>query len=132
MKKVIKFLCNFALCFVAIDAWGVTIQDGVLSVQAGETYDIDSESFLSIFNFGTVTGNMTVSGGAQVIIQNYGTMSLLCNNSSSCVGVNQVITGNGDINLHALQVHTFFHHLIPNAVDGLGASLDFIFQTSLV
>ncbi|MBQ6027611.1 MAG: hypothetical protein IJL21_03620 [Alphaproteobacteria bacterium] len=101
MKNVIKFLCNFALCFVVLDAWGVTIQDGVLSVQAGETYDIDSESFLSIFNFGTVTGNMTVSGGAQVIIQNYGTMSLLCNNSSSCVGVNQIITGNGDMNLIA-------------------------------
>ena len=103
MKNVIKFLCNFALCFVAIDAWAIEI---------GSTYDesnpygditfgpLDSDT--TIINHGVIGGTITINGGILVTIQNYGKIM----NPISCVdcvpsNINQIITGNGDMNLIA-------------------------------
>ena len=103
MKNVIKFLCDFALCFVAIDVWAIEI---------GSTYDesnpygdisfgpLDSDT--TIINHGVIGGTITITGGILVTIQNYGEIinPILC---IDCVpaNINQIITGNGDMNLIA-------------------------------
>jgi hypothetical protein len=96
MKKVIKFLCNFALCFVVIDAFAARVV-GYDEVIDGMSIDgTTSLDYLSIINYGTING-MSVAGGIGVTIQNYGVINGAVN-CSTCALVNQVITGNGDIN----------------------------------
>ena len=96
MKNVIKFLCNFALCFVAIDAFAREIAPdevvGDIDINSGT-----EESELTIINYGIIDGDISIASGIGVTIQNYGVINGAVN-CSTCALVNQVITGNGDIN----------------------------------
>ena len=97
MKNVIKFLCNFALCFVAIDAFAREIApDEVVG-----DIDIGSDtSDLTIINHGTINGTISIANGVSVTIQNYGVINGAVN-CTTCALVDQIITGNGDMNLIA-------------------------------
>lgn len=101
MKNILKILCFFVFEFIVMGVHAHTIEDGVLYIFAGETYDaditFDSETpYLSIVNMGVITGNITVDAGVVVPIQNYGEITgdinLLCNDDS-CAQVYQIITG---------------------------------------
>lgn len=102
MRDVIKFLCCFVLCFVAIDA---------SALEVSSTYDENNpyldditfsplDSDTTIINHGVIGGTITINGGILVTIQNYGEIM----NPISCVdcvpsNIYQIITGNGDMNL---------------------------------
>ena len=101
MRDVIKFLCCFALCFVAVDASALEISS---------TYDENNpygditfgplDSDTTIINHGVIGGTITINGGILVTIQNYGEIM----NPISCVdcvpsNIYQIVTGNGDMNL---------------------------------
>ena len=67
MKNVIKFLCNFVLCFVAMNAFAREIApDEVVG-----DIDIGSDtSDLTIINHGTINGTISIANGVSVTIQN--------------------------------------------------------------
>ena len=98
MKNVIKFLCNFALCFVAIDAFALTVDVGQTYEANMTITDSTSEDDLVIINYGTIDGDINVANGVGVTIQNYGVINGAVN-CTTCALVNQIITGDGDMNL---------------------------------
>ena len=101
MRDVIKFLCYFALCFVAVDACVAKVvgYDEVIDdMSIDETTEPED---LSILNYGTING-ISVAGGIGITIQNYGEVNgdvvLLCNDFGICAHVTQIITGIVDTN----------------------------------
>lgn len=101
MRDVIKFLCYFALCFVAVDAWALEISSTYGENNPYGDISLDSSSSdTTIVNHGVIGGTITVTGGILVTIQNYGEII----NPISCVNcvssnIYQIVTGNGDLNL---------------------------------
>ena len=96
MRNVVKFLCYFAMCFVAVDAWAAKVV-GYDEVINGMSIDeMTQPEDLSILNYGTING-ISVAGGIDITIQNYGEVNgdivLLCNGFGICAHVTQVITG---------------------------------------